>query len=166
MSTRSHFLRGAFLAFAAAVVAGSGPVTGQSSTGSPGVSGAFANLSGRQIWYVDTGGSGVPIVFLHAGTGSTVVWEHQIPAVTAAGYRFVAYDRLGSGQSVLADGTEPGTAVDDLKALTDYLRLSPFHLVGTAAGGIVALDYSLSFPERLRSLVIANSIGGVSALTP
>jgi pimeloyl-ACP methyl ester carboxylesterase len=34
-------------------------------------------------------------------------------------------------------------------------------VVGTAAGGFVALDYALSFAERLRSLVIANSIGGV-----
>src|SRR5213075_358196 len=31
----------------------------------------------------------------------------------------------------------------------------------TAGGGFVALDYALSFPEQLRSLVIANSIGGV-----
>ena len=36
-----------------------------------------------------------------------------------------------------------------------------FHLVGTAAGGIVALDYTLSFPDRVRCLVVANSIGGV-----
>src|SRR5437899_9619694 len=39
--------------------------------------------------------------------------------------------------------------------------LDRFHLVGTAAGGIVALDYALSFARRLRSLVVANSIGGV-----
>ena len=42
------------------------------------------------VWYVDSGGSGVPIVFLHAATGSSRVWEHQIPAFTAAGYRFIA----------------------------------------------------------------------------
>src|SRR5712692_5077013 len=134
----------------------SGRVEGQSSIGSDGVAEAFAHLPGRQILYRDTGGSGVPIVFLHAGTGSSIVWQHQIPAVRAAGYRFVAYDRLGSGRSVLEPGAEPGSAADDLRGLMEHLRIEHFHLVGTAAGGIVALDYVLSFPERLRSLVVAN----------
>src|SRR5262245_46941188 len=43
----------------------------------------------------------------------------------------------------------------------DYLKIDRFHLVGTAAGGFVAWDYALSFPKRLRSLVVPNSIGGV-----
>ena len=42
-----------------------------------------------------------------------------------------------------------------------HLGIDRFHLVGTAAGGFGAVDYALSFPQRLRSLVIANSIGGV-----
>jgi pimeloyl-ACP methyl ester carboxylesterase len=41
------------------------------------------------------------------------------------------------------------------------LRIDRFHLLGTAAGGIVAFDFALSHPQRLCSLVIANSIGGV-----
>ena len=35
------------------------------------------------------------------------------------------------------------------------------HLVSTAAGGLIALDYALAHPERVRSLVAANTIGGV-----
>ncbi len=135
--------------------------TAQSGAAAPNTLGAVAPLAGRQIWYLDTGGSGVPIVFMHPGSGSSLVWEHQIPAVRAAGYRFIAYDRLGSGRSVLDSGSDPGFAIDDLHALLGYLRVDRFHLVGTAAGGIVSLDYALSFPERVRSLVVANSIGGV-----
>src|SRR4029077_18285016 len=41
------------------------------------------------------------------------------------------------------------------------LGIDRFHLVGTAAGGFVALDFAMSFPQRMRSLVVANSIGGV-----
>jgi pimeloyl-ACP methyl ester carboxylesterase len=78
------------------------------------------------------------------------MWEHQVAAFTGAGYRFIAYDRRPEG-----------VAVDDLEALAGHLALDRFHLVGTAAGGIVAVDYALSFPQRLRSLVIANSIVGV-----
>ena len=144
----------------AALALGLGSVTGQSPSGPDLQPGAFANLQGRRIFYRDIGG-GVPIVFLHAGTGSSIVWQHQIPAVRAAGYRFIAYDRLGSGRSVLDERAEPGSAADDLQGLIEHLKIERFHLVGTAAGGIVALDYALSFPRRLRSLVVANSVGGV-----
>ena len=39
--------------------------------------------------------------------------------------------------------------------------MSEVHLVGTAAGAIPALDYALTYPKRVRSLVAANTIGGV-----
>jgi pimeloyl-ACP methyl ester carboxylesterase len=122
----------------------------------------FAELPGVRIWYSDTGGSGVPVVFLHAATGSSRVWEKQIPAFTAAGYRFIAYDRRGWGRSVIdAKIEQPGTGAGDLHELINHLGIDRFHLVGTAAGGIIATDYVLSFPERVRSVVIANSIVGV-----
>ena len=113
-----------------------------------------AELPGGRIQYEDSGGEGSgegsPVVFLHAGSGSSRMWEHQIPDFTAAGYRFIAPDRHAEG-----------AAVDDLEALAEHLGLDRFHLVGTAAGGIVAVDYALAFPQRLRSLVVANSIVGV-----
>lgn len=123
--------------------------------------GQYASLGSRQIWYRDSGGTGVPVVLLHARTGSTLAWERQVPAFTAAGFRVIAFDRLGSGQSRLAADADAGTAVDDLQALATRLGLTRFHVLGTAAGGIVALDYVTSFPDRVRSLVVANSIGGV-----
>jgi pimeloyl-ACP methyl ester carboxylesterase len=121
----------------------------------------YADLPGVRIWYVDAGGSGIPVVFLHSNTGSSANWEHQIPVFTSAGYRFIAYDRRGWGKSVTQPGATIGTGADDLHALMNYLKIDGFHLVATAGGGFVALDYALSFPEELRSLVIANSIGGV-----
>ena len=123
--------------------------------------GAFAELPGRRLWYVDTGGAGTPVVLLHAASGSILMWERQLPALRAAGYRVIAFDRVGWGRSELADGAAPGTAADDLQGLLGLLRVDRFHLVGTAAGGFVAFDYALSFPDRLRSLTVANSIGGV-----
>ena len=122
----------------------------------------FADLPGVRIWYNDTGGSGVPVVFLHAGTGSSRVWEYQIPAFTAAGYRFIAYDRRGWGRSeVVPSGPQPGTAAEDLDLLMDHLQVDRFHIVATAAGGSIAWDYVLSFPQRVRSAVIANNTGRV-----
>jgi pimeloyl-ACP methyl ester carboxylesterase len=89
------------------------------------------------------------------------VWEHQLPAFTGAGYRVIAYDRRGYGRTVVLDTSTAATAADDLEALRRHLRIDRLHLVGTAAGGIVATDYALSFSDRLRSLVIANSLVGV-----
>lgn len=113
-----------------------------------------AELPGRGLRYLESGGEGSgegpPVVFLHAGSGSCAMWEHQIAAFTGAGFRFIAYDRRPHGD-----------AIEDLEALAEHLVLDRFHLVGTAAGGIVAVDYALSFPQRLRTLVIANSIVGV-----
>ena len=123
---------------------------------------AFVEFPGARIFYQDSGGSGAPVVFLHAATGSSRVWEYQIPAFTAAGYRFIAFDRRGWGRTVVDPaGPQPGTGADDLLGLLDHLGIERVHLVGTAAGGFVALDFALSYPHRLRSLVFANSIGGV-----
>jgi pimeloyl-ACP methyl ester carboxylesterase len=114
------------------------------------------------LFFTDSGGDGEPVVFVHAATGSSRVWEYQRAAFAARRYRVITYDRRGYGRSVAdPSGPQPGTGADDLNALMDYLKIDRFHLVGTAAGGFVAWDYALSFPKRLRSLVVANSIGGV-----
>jgi pimeloyl-ACP methyl ester carboxylesterase len=124
--------------------------------------GTSANLPGVRLWYTDTGGSGVPVVFVHAATGSSRVWEYQTPAFVARGYRVITYDRRGFGRSVIDPaGAQPGTGADDLQALLNHLGIDRIHLVGTAAGAFVALDFAVSFPQRLRSLVVASSIGGV-----
>ena len=99
----------------------------------------------------DTGGSGTPVVLLHAATGHSGMWEHQLPAFTKAGYRVIAFDRRAEGH-----------ASDQLHEVASSLALERFHLVGTAAGAIVAVDYALSRPQWLRSLVLANTIVGVT----
>jgi pimeloyl-ACP methyl ester carboxylesterase len=120
------------------------------------------DLPGVHLWYNDTGSTGVPVVFLHAASGTCDSWVYQLPIFTAAGYRCITYDRRGWGRSRPdLSGEQPGDGRDDLHGLADHLGLARFHLVATAAGGIVGLDYALAHPERVRSLVVANSIGGV-----
>jgi pimeloyl-ACP methyl ester carboxylesterase len=122
---------------------------------------AFAAVPGARIFYIDTGGEGVPVVFLHAATGTTSAWQYQIPVFTAVGYRVIAYDRRAWGRTVVDPRGPAGTGADDLLGLLDALKLDRVHLVATAGGGFVAFDFALSFPDRLRSLVVADSIGGV-----
>jgi pimeloyl-ACP methyl ester carboxylesterase len=116
-------------------------------------------LSTGPVFYRDSGpasGSGTPVVFLHAASGRSMVWEHQVPAFTQAGFRFIAIDYRGVG---VPPGAGDWTAQID--ELVSSLGLLSFHLLGTAAGGGNALQYVLAHGGRVRSLVIANSIGNV-----
>jgi pimeloyl-ACP methyl ester carboxylesterase len=124
-------------------------------------SGRYVNLPGVKLWFIDTGGSGSPIVLLHANTGTSAYWENQITKFSQAGYRVIAFDRRGWGKSTAdpTTGSQPGTIAEDLEALADFLKLERFHLVGAAGGGFAALDYAGWRPRRLRSLVIAASTG-------
>ena len=119
----------------------------------------IAVIPGARIWYEDTGGSGPPVVLLHARTGSAELWRRQLTAFGGAGYRCIAYDRRQSGRTEVAPEAPQALPADDLRALVDALGIERFHLIGTAAGGIVALDFALSCPARVRSLVFANSVG-------
>ena len=123
--------------------------------------GTFAALPGVRLWYVDSGGTGVPVVLLHAATGTSSSWEKQRQPFITAGYRVIAFDRRGWGRTESDPAAQPGTAADDLEKLADYLKLGKFHVVGTAAGGFVAIDFAISFPNRLRSLVLTHTIGGI-----
>jgi pimeloyl-ACP methyl ester carboxylesterase len=127
---------------------------------------AHAELPGVKLWFTDTGGAGVPIVLLHPNTGTCAVWAPQTAALAAAGYRAIAFDRRGFGHSRAEAGeaaaAAPPSIAGDLDALADYLALPPFHLVGVAGGGFVALDYAAWRPARLRSLVVGASTGSIA----
>jgi pimeloyl-ACP methyl ester carboxylesterase len=122
-----------------------------------------ADLSGVRLWYTDSGGSGVPLVLLHANTGNADSWQYNILGFVEAGYRVIAFDRRGWGRSTANPdtGPQPGTIAEDLHALMEYLKTDRFHLVGVAGGGFAAYDYVLWHPERLRSLVVAASGGAI-----
>ncbi|HXW42498.1 MAG TPA: alpha/beta hydrolase [Xanthobacteraceae bacterium] len=126
--------------------------------------GAQADLPGVRLWYLDTGGAGVPVVLLHPNSGTSAIWENQIAALAQAGYRAIAFDRRGWGQSTAdpATGTQPGNVTGDLDALVKHLALDTFHLLGTAGGGFIALDYAAWQPQRLRSLIVGGSTGAIA----
>ncbi len=119
--------------------------------------GSFIELPNARLWVVDTGGSGEPVILLHANTGTAESWQKQLPALAAAGYRAIAIDRPGWGKSTLRPGAGQTSVAEVVDALADQLKLTTFHLIGTAGGGYIALDYAAWRPQRLRSLVVAAS---------
>jgi pimeloyl-ACP methyl ester carboxylesterase len=125
---------------------------------------SHADLPGVRLAYRDSGGAGVPIVLLHANTGTSASWQPQFDGFVAAGYRTIAFDRRGWGQSLPdpGSGPQPGSVAEDLAALVEHLALARFHLLGVAGGGFVALDYAGWRQDSLRSLTVAASTGSFS----
>ena len=119
----------------------------------------YADIPGARLWFKETGKHGMPVVFLHAASGTSDSWILQEPAFIEAGYRCVAYDRKNWGRSESI--TQAGSAADDLEALVQHLGLDRFHLVCSALGGIIGLDYTVEYPNRVISLTVSSSFTGV-----
>ncbi|MGO4740361.1 alpha/beta fold hydrolase [Bosea sp. 2KB_26] len=117
---------------------------------------------GVRLWYWDTGGDGPPVVLLHASAGSGECWSFQQPVLARAGYRVIGYSRRGHFRSDTGGQCDGQAASTDLLRLIDALGLDRIHLIGTAAGGMVATDFAVSHPHRLLSLVISSSIAGIA----
>ncbi|KQX25123.1 MULTISPECIES: alpha/beta fold hydrolase [unclassified Sphingomonas] len=106
----------------------------------------------------DTGGTGDAVVLLHPMTGSHAAWPYQQPALAAAGYRVIGYSRRNFYQSDAHAASTPSTDAEDLRALLDQLAIDRAHIVASAAGALVALDFVALHPCRVRSLVLASSL--------
>src|SRR5687767_14063359 len=104
----------------------------------------MADIPGTRLGYWDTGGDGIPVVFLHPASGSALVWLYQQPVFAKAGYRVIAYSRRNHYNSDPAPENNPGKGSEDLHNMMDFLGVKKFHVVGSAAGGSVAADYALS----------------------
>lgn len=114
---------------------------------------------GEELWYWDTGGDGPAVVFMHAGSMSGKCWAYQQPAFAAAGFRVIGYSRRsysGSSSSV-----NPGIASEDLSELFEQLNVKNAHLIASAHGGSFAVDFALSYPEKLTSLTLVASLLGI-----
>lgn len=114
-----------------------------------------------RLWY-DVRGSGLPVLFIHGGFAGpayrlqprTYEWlEEFVPH-----YRAVVYHRRGCGWSSLPhDGWSLDAQVRDLLTLMDHLGLEQAHIIGSSAGGPIALLLALGSPQRVRSLALANT---------
>ncbi|MGB3827630.1 MAG: alpha/beta hydrolase [Ornithinimicrobium sp.] len=113
-----------------------------------------------ELEVADSGGSGRPVVLIHGWPLSHEAWADQTPALTAAGYRVVAYDRRGFGHSDKPDsGYDYDTLSDDLAAVMDSLDLSDVTLVGFSMGGGEVARYAARHgQDRLHSVVFASAV--------
>ena len=110
---------------------------------------------------VEVGQGSKVVVFLHGLFGSTEHWTGTMDAL-AEDYRSIAVqlplDRKGDRRSDGVRSISELTATVD-RAL-DRARIDqPIVLVGNSLGGLLAIDYTLQYPERVCGLVLAGSAG-------
>ena len=117
-------------------------------------------LKDTKVHVEDTGGAGRPVVLLHGWPLSSASWKLQVPALEKAGYRAVAYDRRGFGQSDQPwHGYTYDTLADDLDGVLGELDLRDVTLVGfSMGGGEVARYLTKHGPDRVHSVVFASAV--------
>jgi pimeloyl-ACP methyl ester carboxylesterase len=100
------------------------------------------------------------VVLIHGWPLSGEAFKDQVPALQAAGYRVITYDRRGFGRSDKPmTGYTYDTLTEDLQALFEELDLRDVTLVGfSMGGGEVARYFSTYSPERIRSVVFASAV--------
>ena len=115
----------------------------------------------------DTGGTGRPVVLIHGWPLSGEAFSGQVPALTAAGYRVVTYDRRGFGRSdKTRSGYDYDTLTQDLHTVLTELDLNDATVVGfSMGGGEVARYFSAYGSESLRSVVFASAVPPYMAQT-
>ncbi len=106
--------------------------------------------------------AGEPLVLLHGFTGSISQW-HDVRPMLATEHRLISYDLRGHGHSDAPDdlsGYTMETYAADLHALLDILGVTRAHILGSSFGGMVALEFAMRYPQRVRTLILSDTSAG------
>src|SRR4051794_22974107 len=86
----------------------------------PGPAARFATVNGARLQYLDWGGQGTGLVFIHGLGDSPHAWDDIAPAFTDH-FRVVAYARRAHGRSEVKGPYDHATLAEDLRVLLDTL---------------------------------------------
>jgi pimeloyl-ACP methyl ester carboxylesterase len=129
--------------------------------GAGGWFGQYAVANGELVHYVEAG-SGEPVILLHGFMAWSYAWRRNLPAL-AEHARVLAPDLRGFGFSERRP--ERGHSLDDqmecVRAFMDALAIPQAVICGNSMGGEIALRLALSYPERVKALVLVSSAGYV-----
>lgn len=138
----------------------------------------FVTLNGVEVHYQASGDAGPPVMLLHHFYGNAFTWRHVLAGL-GPDHRVVAFDRPGFGLTQRPrrgawNGRNPytrGAAADLVVGLADHLAFDRPVLVGSSAGGTVALETYARHRERVGALAllspaITGDIGPPAQLRP
>jgi proline-specific peptidase len=119
---------------------------------------------GGETWYQVVGDGEepgkLPLLGLHGGPGALHDYLEPLGALAETGRRVIFYDQLGCGKSWLEADPSKWTVelyVDEVGAVRDALGLDDIHLFGSSWGGMLAMEYALTTPAGLASLILSSS---------
>ncbi len=120
-----------------------------------------AKINGIDLHY-QCYGEGEAIFFAHGAGGNLLSWWQQIPFFSKR-YRCVTFDHRGFGHSLdVPEGPGAAAFVNDLHGLMDHLGIESSHLVAQSMGGRTMLGFAVKYPDRVKSLVMADTVGGMN----
>lgn len=126
-----------------------------------------ARIGGFSTHYV-VAGQGEPVLLIHGLASSVLSWHYTIGPL-AKFFKVYAMDLPGHGFSEKLVDTKRYTIEEStrfLNAFCETLQIERTHVVGHSMGGLVALEFALAYPEKVKKLVVAGSAGLGRELAP
>jgi pimeloyl-ACP methyl ester carboxylesterase len=115
---------------------------------------------GLELSYLDSAPGDrhrAPVLLLHGFPDEATLWHEQVAALHVAGYRCLAPDTVGCGESDIAPRLRDYQAlriVGDHLALLDHLGIARAHVIGHDWGAVLAWLLAGHFPDRVLSLAV------------
>lgn len=119
----------------------------------------LARINGFQMYY-EVVGDGPTILYIHGGMGGarSLVRAPWDAGAALPGHQFIFYDRRGVARSEAPNaGYDLTTFGGDALCLLDYLGVERATVLGTSAGGPIALQLAIQAPDRVQALILANT---------
>ena len=114
----------------------------------------FVKIDNARIYY-ETAGQGLPLVMIHAGVADSRQWNNEF-AFFSQNYHVLRYDMRGFGKSEPVDGEF--SPMSDLVSLLKTLEFhEPLIMMGCSMGGGLAMDFALTYPSRVKALIMVDS---------
>jgi len=120
----------------------------------PQIKSGFVTVDSARIYY-ETAGEGTPFMMIHAGVADRRQWNNEFEFF-AQDYQVVRYDLRGYGKSEPVAGEF--RHLDDLVSILNALDLhKPLIIMGCSMGGGLAMDFALTYPSRVKALIMVGS---------
>lgn len=98
-------------------------------------------------------GAGAPVVLIHGMGFGADYWTPQIEAL-AKKYHVIAWNMPGYGGAPALPHMSFPALTESLLTLLDSMAVSKAHIIGHSMGGMVALDFAATYPDRVRTLTL------------
>ena len=121
-------------------------------------------VGSMRFHYLDWGGSGTPILFLHGGGINAHTWD-CVALMLRDRFRCIALDQRGHGDSEWSPVVDYRIAshVGDIEGFIAALGLERPILVGQSMGGLNSIAYATRHSDRMRALVVVDVAPDISA---